>query len=201
VDVCLNCNVNKRPFTDLEEDGEVDFNDVIANLVDKQESDLSGMQDFTTATGISSRMKSEDEFSLLENAIEQGNIDLAIKLTKQTKNFLERRNDQGETPLLLAAKFNQNRLIIAILKKQPELAQQVDQQGNNLLHLLTNVQENQAKKTIENVLTLLDKKMKEWLISGLNRRQQTPEQIARKNDNMEYIDLLNRQINFLDSSF
>lgn len=201
MDVCLNCNVNKRPFTDLEEDGEVDFNDVIANLVDKQESDLSGMQDFTTATGISSRMKSEDEFSLLENAIEQGNIDLAIKLTKQTKNFLERRNDQGETPLLLAAKFNQNRLIIAILKKQPELAQQVDQQGNNLLHLLTNVQENQAKKTIENVLTLLDKKMKEWLISGLNRRQQTPEQIARKNDNMEYIDLLNRQINFLDSSF
>jgi ankyrin repeat protein len=185
----------------LEEDGEVDFNDLMPNLVGKQESDLSRMQDFTTTTGISSRMRSEDEFSLLENAIEQGNIDLAIKLTKKTKNFLERRNDQGETPLLLAAKFNQNRLIIAILKKQPELAQQVDQQGNNLLHLLANVQENQAKKTIENVLTLLDKNMKEWLISGLNRRQQTPEQIARKNDNMEYIDLLNRQINFLDSSF
>jgi ankyrin repeat protein len=183
---------------DCEENDAVDFDDLMINRMDKQESDLFYIRDLITTTPISSRMGSEDEFSLLENAIQQGNINLAIKLIKQTKNYLKQENNEGETPLLLAAKFNQNRLIIAILKKQPELAKQVDKQGNNLLHLLANVKEDKAKKTIENVLTLLDNRMKECLISGLNQRKQTPEQVARKYDNMEYIDLLNRQINFSD---
>jgi ankyrin repeat protein len=201
VDKCLNCNENKRslPYTDFEENDEVYFNDLTINQTDRKEFDLSHIRNVITAARTSSTNKTEDQFSLLENAIQQGNIDLAVKLIKQTQNYLERENDQGQTPLLLAGKFNQNRLIIAILKKRPELARHVDERGNNLLHLLASVQENKARETIETILMLLDNKMIKFLISGLNRRQQTPEQIAKKNGNLQYIDLWNRKVNSLDS--
>jgi len=197
VDKCLYCNGNKRSleYTDFEENDEVHFNDLAINQTDKQEFELSHVRNVITAARRITTNQTEDQFSLLENAIQQGNIDLAVKLIKQTQNYLGRENDQGQTPLLLAAKFNQSRLIMAILKKQPEFAKHVDKRGNNLLHLLASVQENKAKETIETVLLLLDDRMIEFLISGLNRSQQIPAQVAEKNGNFEYIDLFNRKVN------
>ncbi len=201
VDSCLNCNTNKRRLsdTDTEETDEVQFNDLAINQTDRQEFDHSHIRHVITAVQTSATNKIDDQFLLLQNAIQQGDIDLAIKIIKQTNEYLERKNDQGETPLLIAAKFNQNRLIIAILKKKSELAKQVDKQGNNLLHLLANVREGQAKNTIGNVLTLLDDKMREYLTLSLNRHKQTPVQVAQKYGNLEYIRLLNHKIDISDS--
>jgi len=198
VDKCLNCNSNKRPFTDVEEDDGIHLNDSTPSAMDQQEFDFSHIGNVITAARVSPTNRI-DLFSQLENAIQQGDIDLAIKLIKQTRSFLERANDQGETPLLMAAKLNQNRLISAILKKYPEFAKQVDKQGNNLLHLLANVSENKARTTIDHVFILLDDQMKKQLILGRNQLGQTPEYVARYHRNMEYIDFFNLQINFSDN--
>jgi ankyrin repeat protein len=200
VDLCLSCNTNKRSFTEFEETDEVHFNDLTLNRMDTQVMDLSHIRNVITAARMPLTIKSVDQFSSLENAIQQGNIDLAIKFIKKTKNCLERENNDGETPLLLAGKYNQDRLVVAILKKRPDLAKKMDKQGNNLLHLLANISDNRAKQTIEKVFMLLDDNMKEFLIFGVNQRRQTPEQIAKNRGNMEYIDLFNLQIHVFDDN-
>ena len=182
-------NNNKRTFTDFFEADEVQFDSLTLNHMETKQFNHSHIRDFITAARISSAIKPEDQFLLLQNAIEKGNIDLAKTLIEQKNNFLERVNDRGETPLLLAAKLNQARLIRIILEKRPELIQQVDKQGNNLLHLLANVSEGKAQKTIENILMILDKRIAQSLILGLNREQQTPKQVAKNRGNNQYIGL------------
>jgi len=137
----------------------------------------------------------------LNDAIEHGHTHLALSLIEQimdmppSNGLLEKANENGETPLLVAAKCNEWKLIKPILEKRCELTKQKDKDENNLLHLLASVQQNKAKETIETVLLLLDDRMIEFLISGLNQTQQIPEQVAEQNGNFEYIDLFNRKIN------
>jgi ankyrin repeat protein len=189
----------KRSFSEVEETDGVQLNELTPTGMEKEEFDFSHIHNFISTARVSPT-KRADQFWQLENAIQQGDIDLAIKLIKQTNSYLERRNDQGETPLLMAAKFNQNKLIVAILKKQPEFARQVDKQGNNLLHLLANISENKARTSIDNVFMLLNDQLKVQLMLERNQFEQTPDQIARNQRNMEYVDLFNHQVNFLDSS-
>jgi ankyrin repeat protein len=161
--------------------------------------DLSHIKNFITTTRTSTT-NDIDQFSQLENAIQQGDIDLAVRMLKRTKSFLENTNDRGETPLLIAAKCNQNKLIIAILKKHSKYAEQVDQKGNNLIHLLANIPENEAATTIDNVFVLLDEQLKEQLMLGRNQFGQTPDDIARRRGNMKYINMFSRQISSSDSN-
>lgn len=202
MDACLTCNSNKRPlsYTDFEETDDVKFNDLTINRTNQRELDLSHIRNVINTTRMTSTDKTENQYSLLEDSIQQGNIDLAIKLIQQTKILLEQTNQQGETPLLIAAKYNQKRLITAILKKYPEYAKQIDKEKNNLLHLLSKIPDNEAKDTIESVFILLDRTMIEFLITGLNQQMQTPEKIAKQYNNMEYINLLTRTINSLNST-
>jgi hypothetical protein len=212
VERCLSCNSsfiftktnspikNKRSYSDFDETDGVELPSSSRSRVEKKEANQSNIRGFITAVRKSSSTNVEDQFGLLEIAIQQGDIDLAIKLIKQTTGYLTRENDQGQTPLLLAAQFNQSRLIRAILKKRPELAEQVDRRNNNLLHLLARVPEDKAVKTIEDVFIILDNKTKEFLISALNEDTQTPEQIANNYDNRQYIDLLKRQIKSQDEN-
>jgi ankyrin repeat protein len=206
VDKCLSCNSNlmstmanprnnnKRPYSTFDDTDEVDSYVYPTDRMEIKEVDQSHILELITSVPAAPHIKIEDQFMTLENAIQEGNIELAINLIKQSNSYLERRNDQGQTPLLLAARFNQARLIRAILKKRPELAKQVDRQKNNLLHLLAKVSEDSATEATNNIFMILDNKMKELLISGLDEDKQTPEQIAAIHGNRQFIDLLKRQM-------
>lgn len=203
MDKCLSCNsnlthtstasptTNKRSYTDFEEDDSDEFSNLtFTRTENKEEVDHSYMRNSIIATRLYSSIQSDDKYLLLDNAIRQGQIDVVLKLIEEPNSFLERENNQGETPLLLAAKLNQNRLIKTILEKRPELARQIDQQGNNILHLLASVSGDKAKMTIENILTGLDSKTRKYLITKLNNDKQTPKQVAKNYGNIQCIELL-----------
>lgn len=198
MDYCLNCRSNKRSFSDISENEDFPFDDITVEPMNNQESDLMHLRSFLTVTRTNSSTNRLDQFETLENAINQGNLDLAWQIIRQARNFLEQGNHQGETPLLMAARLNQKRLIVSILNYGSELAKQKDQQGNNLLHLLANISSSQAKETIEQVLNLLDTRSKDRLISELNQSQERPVDVAKNHGHNEYIDLLNHQVNFFD---
>ncbi|CAF3426385.1 unnamed protein product [Rotaria sp. Silwood1] len=134
----------------------------------------------------------------LDDAIQRGHIDLALKLIEQvvdmstSPGLLERKNDDGETPLLLAAKLNQWVLIEAILKKRLDLAENTDKNDNNILHLLANISENKANETIKNVLLLLSNDIKTNLLKKKNKDNRTPIEIAQSQNNTYCSDLFKK---------
>ncbi|CAF1104309.1 unnamed protein product [Rotaria sp. Silwood1] len=134
----------------------------------------------------------------LDDAIQHGHIDLALKLIEQvvdmstSPGLLERKNDDGETPLLLAAKLNQWVLIEAILKKRLDLAENTDKNDNNILHLLANISENKANETIKNVLLLLSNDIKTNLLKKKNKDNRTPIEIAQSQNNTYCSDLFKK---------
>lgn len=197
VDTCLNCHTNKRTFADLTESDDLTLSDITVEPIDNPELDFAQAQNYPNAKR---RMQTSavDQFEVLENAIEQGNIDLALQLINQRKHFLEQQNSRGETPLLMAARLNRERLVLAILKDQLNLSVQVDRQGNNILHLLANISENRAEKTIEAIFTLLEGPLKDRLILQLNQSQEKPVDIARNRGHQEYIEFFNHPATFLN---
>lgn len=197
MDTCLNCRTNKRTFTETTDNDDPLFGDITLEPIGTPDSDFVQTSNYPNAKRIM-RAESIDQFDVLENTIEQGNIDLALQLINQTKNYLERQNSRGETPLLMAARLNQEKLILEILKDQPDLSSQMDRQNNNILHLLANISGNEAEKTIEQILNLLAKILKDRLISGLNQSQEKPVDIARNRGHKQYIDLLNDPVTFFD---
>ncbi|CAF5164192.1 unnamed protein product, partial [Rotaria sp. Silwood1] len=64
----------------------------------------------------------------LHDAIQRGHIQIALSLIEQvldmnpSQGLLEKENENGETPLLIAAKCNQWKLIEPILKNRCDLA-------------------------------------------------------------------------------
>ena len=198
VDYCLTCHSNKRSFADFTTNDNFPFNDVSVEPINNPETDLLEMRHFLTATRTIPPGNRLNLFEMLENAMNQGNIDFAWQLIGQATNILEQRNDRGETPLLIAARLNQQKLILSILSRRMDLATQIDHQSNNLLHLLANISTNRAKETIEKVFSLLDSRSKDRLISELNQSQERPADVAKNHGHNEYIDLLNHPVNFFD---
>jgi ankyrin repeat protein len=140
--------------------------------------------------------KSDENPPALNDAIQRGYTQLALSLIEQVidmappNRLLEKGNDNGETPLLIAAKYNQWKLIEAILKNRSDLAEQKDNDGNNLFHLLANLSEDQGSKTIKNVLTILSTELKVKLLKGTNKPNQIPFDIAQAHGNTQCIYLL-----------
>lgn len=110
-------------------------------------------------------------------------------------NLLERENDDGEIPLLLAAKLNQWNIIEIILKKRLDLSERTDKYDNNILHLLANVSDDKAYETIKNVLSLLADDIKTNLLNKKNKDNKIPMEIAQMNNNNQCIDLLKNIVN------
>lgn len=137
-----------------------------------------------------SEFEETDTISEFEKAIQNGNIEHAVQFIEQEQNFLGQENHLGQTPLLIAAKYNQNDLITIILRQRMEYFYQNDQQGNNLLHLLAQIPNNQAKMTMENIFTIIDSSSKELLVTSSNNQNQTPEYVAKYYGNIGYISLL-----------
>jgi len=133
----------------------------------------------------------------LNDAIQRGHTQLALSLIEQvikmpaSDGLLEKENENGETPLLIAAKMNQWKLIETILKTRSDLAQQKDKHNNNLLHLLANLSEDKASETLKNVLEILPNDVKTKLMKEKNKNNQTPIEIAQSHSNTQSIYLLN----------
>lgn len=141
--------------------------------------------------------KCSDESPPIDDAIRNGYADLALKLIEQvgsqspSNSLLTRENQDGQTPLLVAAKYNQWILIETILKKRLDLIEKVDRQGNNVLHLLAEIDNDQGKETIEKLLKFLANETKQVLIEKKNLDNRIPFEIAQLKSNSQCADLLN----------
>jgi ankyrin repeat protein len=193
-------NSNKRLYSDVFENDEVRSDYSNSNQMENDEQGLSSIQDYISTAQESSSIRSDDRFSLLNDAIRRGDTNMALGLIDQTNHFLQQENEEGDTPLLLAARLNRCQIITVILKKQPDLAQQTDRQENNLLHLLAGVPEDKAKDAVKNILEKLENKTKKSLLLMSNKTGQIPRQIAETHGNNQCIDLLKRKMTSLDNS-
>ena len=144
--------------------------------------------------------KFDDNSSPLTDAIEHGHVQLALPLIEQVidmpspNRLLEKGNENGETPLLIAAKLNYGKIIETILKKRSDLVEQKDKDGNNMFHFLANLSENKGAETIEHILTILPNDLKTNLLKETNKINQTPLDIAQLHGNTQCIDLLKASI-------
>ena len=133
---------------------------------------------------------------LLHEAIANGGTKTVMSLIEQildlpASNVLfEEVNEYGETPLLIAAKFNQRQVVECILKKRPEYAKQKDKNGNNLFHLLANLKGDQGVELIEKILLILSDDISIKLFKEKNRQNQTPMDIAKSSNNTSVLSLL-----------
>ncbi len=144
--------------------------------------------------------KNDKNPSPLHDTIQHGHTKLALTLIEQIidmpspNRFLENENENGETPLLAAAKLNEWKLIECILKSRPDLTKQKDQNGNNLLHFLANLSEDKGADTIENLLKIFPNDIK-TLLKEENKNNQTAMVIAQSHGNTQCIHLLTLFIN------
>ncbi|CAF2313016.1 unnamed protein product [Rotaria sp. Silwood2] len=133
---------------------------------------------------------------LLNDAIQRGHTQIALALIEQvldmssSQGLLEKENENGETPLLIAAKCNQWKLIEPIIKNRSDLVKHKDKNGNNLLHLLANLHDDEGAEVIKNIFKILPNDTKEMLLVGKNKLCQTPIEIAQSHGNTHCIDIL-----------
>ncbi|CAF5004742.1 unnamed protein product [Rotaria sp. Silwood1] len=107
-----------------------------------------------------------------------------------SQGLLEKENENGETPLLIAAKCNQWKLIEPILKNRCDLAKQKDKDGNNLLHLLANSNEDESAEIIKNIFKILPDRIKTNLLKEKNKKNQRPLDIAQSHGDSSSSELL-----------
>ena len=148
---------------------------------------------FRAAGSLLSRYNGDS--SPLHDAIRNGHTQIALTVIEQTidlplsKNLLIKVNENAETPLLVAAKLNQWKIIETILKAQPKFVKQKDKDGNNLLHLLAKLSNDQGAKTVGNILAILSEELKMHLLKEENHQNQTPMDIARSRNNTSCLKL------------
>lgn len=148
-------------------------------------------------------LKSTGMHSALHDALENGHISIASSVIEQTlhlpseKNLLEKVNTHGQTPLLIAAKKNQWEILKLILEHRLDLIKQKDYHGNNLFHLLFQINGDQAGETLEQILRILPDHLKEDLINETNEDQQTPMDIAQCQTNIVLLKTLHMKGNNL----
>ena len=137
----------------------------------------------------------------LHDAIERGHEHLALALIEQAiemstdENLLDKLNSKGETPLLVAAKFNRGELVEAILKARPYLARHMDWEGNNLLHLLAgNEPTSDCAEILSKVLSMLPDDLKRVLLREKNMHDRSALDIAQCRGNTVFVDRLTSSI-------
>jgi hypothetical protein len=87
-------------------------------------------------------------------------------------------------------KLNQWKLIESILKNRSDFAKQEDKNGNNLFHLLANLNEDKGVDTIENISKILPDALKINLLKQKNKTNQKPMDIAQSHNNTSSLELL-----------
>ncbi|CAF1264788.1 unnamed protein product, partial [Adineta steineri] len=140
--------------------------------------------------------KCDGNESPLNDAIENGHVELALSVIKQTIDanpsigLLEKVNEHGESVLLIASKCNEWKVIEIILIKRCDLAEQKDENGNNMLHILGKLAEDKGAETIKQVLPILKDQMKMDLRKERNKNDQTPATVAQSHGNTSCFELL-----------
>ena len=177
---CLSCNAqpptptspnrNKRSLTDFDETDGSPY--LPAGEV---ESDLNS-------------------FVLLEDAIRRGDSNTALQSIQQQPRLLEESNHDGDTPLLLAARFNLKAVIGTILQTRSELVDQVDRRANNLLHLLAAHSNKEGMPTIVATTAMVSSDVGRRLMATPNQNGQTPLQVAESQDRCQYIDRITSEL-------
>ena len=137
----------------------------------------------------------------LNDAIERGHEHLALALIEQAiempdnDNLLDKQNSAGETPLLVAAKFNRGPLIEALLKARPSLARHTDREKNNLLHLLAgNEPTSDCAEILNTVLSILPDDLRRTLLREKNMHDRSALDIAQYRGNTVVVNHLNLSI-------
>ncbi|CAF2994283.1 unnamed protein product [Rotaria socialis] len=132
----------------------------------------------------------------LHDAIQRGHTQLALSLIEQvldmspSQGILEKQNENGETPLLIAAKLNQWKLMEPILRNRLDLVQQKDKAENNLFHLLAEINDDEGAATIQNVINILPNEITTKMLKQRNKDKQIPLQIAESRGNSSSCKLL-----------
>ncbi|CAF4233256.1 unnamed protein product, partial [Rotaria sp. Silwood2] len=133
---------------------------------------------------------------LLNDAIQRGHTQIALALIEQvldmssSQGLLEKENENGETPLLIAAKCNQWKLIEPIIKNRSDLVKHKDKNGNNLLHLLANLHDDEGAEVIKSIFKILPNEIKTNLLTEKNKNNQRPIDIAQSHGNPFSCELL-----------
>ncbi|CAF0791042.1 unnamed protein product [Didymodactylos carnosus] len=139
------------------------------------------------------------EENLLEKAILNGHIMLAKQLIKVTPvDILKRKNECGETVLLVAGKLNNKDLIASLLEKHLDLVNDIDNKNNNLFHILAAVDDDKAYNTIEFVFNSL-KQQESINVTSFDKENSehlTPLQLAILHHNLNCVKLFVSNGNF-----
>ena len=162
--------------------------------VHKVEPDLVPTEGFIDQVRSSASRTHPDSFALLEDAIRRGDSKTALRSIQQQPRLLEESNRDGDTPLLLAARFNRRAVIGTILRTRPELVEQVDRRANNLLHLLAAHSNEEGMATIEAINTVVNSDVRRRLMVSANHGGQTPLQVAESHDRWHYIDRITSEL-------
>ncbi|CAF1570086.1 unnamed protein product, partial [Didymodactylos carnosus] len=132
--------------------------------------------------------------NLLHCAIKNGHTLLAQQLSavvaRLPDSIIERKNNNGETAIILAAKLNQIDLLETLFSISQDLIYAVDNKNNNVFHLLTS--QNNSNKTIEFILNCLnDKSINiKQKFDQPNGNGKTPLQLSVEHSNFESTKML-----------
>jgi ankyrin repeat protein len=136
----------------------------------------------------------------LHEGIEQGHISLALLVIEQVASLgrpngvLEKRNEQGETVLLVGARCKAWEVVEMIAKKRSDLVTDKDMDGNNVLHILASVNEDAGAQTIEKLFAIIPQSTQISLLSEQNKAGETAAESAQRQGNTRCSELLTRTV-------
>ncbi|CAF0998513.1 unnamed protein product, partial [Didymodactylos carnosus] len=132
--------------------------------------------------------------NLLHCAIENGHTLLAQQVAKEVatlpNSIIERKNDRGETAILLAAKENRIDVLKTLLSIRIDLINALDNENDNIFHLL--MPQSTSNETTEFLLNYLNRQLVN-IKEKFDRRNTagfTPLQLAVKNNNLDKTKML-----------
>ncbi|CAF1572106.1 unnamed protein product, partial [Didymodactylos carnosus] len=134
------------------------------------------------------------EENLLHKTIENGHTlfaqQMANAVSKLSDNIIEKTNAQGETAILIAAKFNNRDVLETLLTLKIDYIYAIDNERNNIFHVLS--KQMGTNETIECLLNYLNTKSIniQEKFDNKNNDELTPIQLLIKNNNFDGVKML-----------
>jgi len=125
----------------------------------------------------------EFEIKELMNAVENGRLEQVQNLLKEKPDLVKARDNDGWTPLIMAARFNHVNLIKLLLKSGAKV-DDVDNEGSSALHHAS------ASGRMEAVKTLVENKAR---VSLKNQGGDTPRKLAKSSAHSKVADYLEKK--------
>ncbi len=129
------------------------------------------------------KLFTEFEIKELMNAVENGRLEQVQNLLKEKPDLVKARDNDGWTPLIMAARFNHVNLIKLLLKSGAKV-DDVDNEGSSALHHAS------ASGRMEAVKTLVESKAR---VSLKNHGGDTPRKLAKSSGHSKVADYLEKK--------